>query len=77
MEEFILKFIGGFDIQTILSLALIGWIFTRRIEKKFEERFNRLEMKVEDIDRRLCRLEGAFSSKECCILYHEHAKKAE
>lgn len=34
-----------------------------------------LREEVRDIDRRLCRLEGAFASKECCILRHDHKDK--
>lgn len=32
---------------------------------------------VRDIDRRLCRLEGAFSNKDCCMLRHDHKEKAQ
>ena len=43
---------------------------------KIDERFDKLEEKVTDIDRRLCRMEGAFSSKDCCMLKEErHHKK--
>ena len=45
-----------------------------RIDKKMEK----FDEKLTDIDRRLCRLEGAFSSKDCCILKEEkHIKQAE
>ena len=37
---------------------------------KVDARFDKMDEKITDIDRRLCRLEGAFSSKECCILHH-------
>ena len=36
-----------------------------------------LREEVRDIDRRLCRLEGAFSNKDCCILRHDHKEKAQ
>ena len=32
------------------------------------KRIDKLDEKVTDIDRRLCRLEGAFSSKDCCMI---------
>jgi len=38
-------------------------------------RLDKLEEKITDIDRRLCRLEGAFSAKECCMLQHQHEQK--
>ena len=48
------------------------------LEGKMEQRFDRLDEKVTDIDRRLCRLEGAFSQKACCMLQDDsQMKKAE
>jgi predicted nuclease with TOPRIM domain len=54
-------------------------------EKKLEERmgslerkFDRLQETVTDIDRRLCRLEGAFTAKDCCMIKdHKHIEKVE
>lgn len=56
-----------------------------QIEKRFDKidarfdkvdiRFDKLEEKVTDIDRRLCRMEGAFSQKECCMLKHDGEMK--
>lgn len=31
-------------------------------------RIDKLDEKLTDVDRRLCRLEGAFSSKDCCMI---------
>ena len=33
-----------------------------------EIRIDKLDEKITDIDLRLCRLEGAFSSKDCCMI---------
>jgi predicted nuclease with TOPRIM domain len=50
----------------------------KEMDTKIDIRFDKLDEKVTDIDRRLCRLEGAFSSKECCILkYDKELRKAE
>lgn len=38
---------------------------------------NKLDEKVTDIDRRLCRIEGAMMNKECCMLQHDHKSKVE
>lgn len=49
-----------------------------KIDKRFDkvdERFDKLEEKVTDIDRRLCRLEGAFASKDCCMIKDERQIK--
>ncbi len=52
-----------------------------KIDQRFEkvdQRFDKLEEKITDIDRRLCRLEGAFASKDCCMIKEDRsAKKAE
>jgi ABC-type nickel/cobalt efflux system permease component RcnA len=48
------------------------------LDQKFSEKIDRVDEKVTDIDRRLCRLEGAFSSKDCCMIKDERQmKKAE
>lgn len=42
-----------------------------KVDQRFDKvdlRFDKLEEKVTDIDRILCRLEGAFSSKDCCMI---------
>lgn len=68
----------------VLGLMLVFWThFNKRFDKvdtkfdkvdarfdKVDARFDKMDEKITDIDRRLCRLEGAFSSKECCILHH-------
>lgn len=38
---------------------------------RMDQKFDKIDEKITDIDRRLCRLEGAFSSKECCRLSDE------
>lgn len=34
-----------------------------------------LKNDMKDVDRRLCRMEGAFSSKDCCILKSSNDQK--
>lgn len=43
---------------------------------KVDQRFDKIEETIKDIDRRLCRLEGAFSQKDCCMLKENHHHKA-
>jgi hypothetical protein len=60
----ILVWVIGIGFSFNFALLLIVWTtLTKKIDK--------LDEKVTDIDRRLCRLEGAFSSKECCRLTDE------
>jgi uncharacterized protein YdcH (DUF465 family) len=39
---------------------------------KMDARFDRLESKVEDIDRRLCRVEGGLNSNSYCSLSNKN-----
>jgi hypothetical protein len=52
----------------------------KKIDSKFDKidsRFDKMDEKLTDIDRRLCRLEGAFYSKECCMFKHDDKRKVE
>lgn len=68
--DLVLWFMGaGFSVMFTMMLMMWSSINTR---------IDKLDEKVTDIDRRLCRLEGAFSSKECCMIKDSsHMKKAE
>lgn len=53
-----------------------------KVETDSKENYSKLEIKLDkmqetitDIDRRLCRLEGAFQSKECCLLKSDSSHK--
>ncbi len=81
----LIQILSNAEWTTILAVAGMLWIFNGhlskkfdKMEQKFETRFDKLEEKVMDIDRRLCRLEGAFSSKDCCVLKNDqNLRKAE
>jgi len=41
-------------------------------------KIDKLDEKLTDVDRRLCRLEGAFASKDCCMIKDDkHSRKVE
>ncbi len=49
-----------------------------RLETTLTIKIDKLDEKVTDMDRRLCRLEGAFSVKDCCAIKDDrHLRKAE
>jgi hypothetical protein len=65
-EVILTVMIAGFSLQ--LTLIYIVWSsLSKRIDDLAEE--------VKDIDRRLCRIEGALSAKECCMLKDEQKLK--
>lgn len=71
MEEIhvLMSMIGG--------LGIFMMYLHQGVMKKFDQvdqRFDKLDEKVTDIDRRLCRLEGAFASKDCCMIKDHHRK---
>ena len=83
--ENLLQILSQLNVVQLLAVAIFIWFFNSRMEsridKKLDELANRIEKldeKITDIDRRLCRLEGAFTSKECCMIKDErHLKKTE
>jgi len=49
-----------------------------KIEARFEKvdaRFDKMFELLMDMDKRICRIEGALSAQECCILKEPKAKK--
>ncbi len=77
----ILTILGGFYIfneKTNGKLEKLEQKLNHQIEKldaKNEKRFDSIDEKLTDIDRRLCRLEGAFASKDCCMIKEDSLSK--
>ncbi len=69
------------DVINLIAIAAMLWVFNSRLDKKFEKiesQINKLDEKLTDVDRRLCRLEGAFASKDCCMIKDDRqSRKAE
>lgn len=61
----ILLWIVGAGFCLNFALMLLLW-----------QSIGKLDKKLTDVDRRLCRMEGAFSMKECCRLSPDEIKKA-
>ncbi len=48
------------------------------LDKRLSAKIDSVDGNVKDVDRRLCRLEGAFASKDCCMIKDDrHISKAE
>ncbi len=65
---------GGFAIT--FGLMLVMWKDLNNRTDKLEVKMEKFDEKLTDIDRRLCRLEGAFASKDCCMIKEDRHKKA-
>ena len=64
----ILVWMIGIGFTFNFTLMLVMWTSLNSRMNQIEHKIEKLDEKVTDIDRRLCRLEGAFSSKEFCML---------
>ena len=51
MTHEFLEFLRGFDIQTIISLTVIMWLFKRNSDEKFQKIDERLEKQGARTDR--------------------------
>lgn len=60
----IYDFIKSFDLHTIIVVAIAFWWLNSGLGGRIE----RLEDKIIDMDRRLSRIEGAFSVRNICML---------
>lgn len=56
----IYDFIKSFDLHTIIVVAIAFWWLNGNI--------SRLDDKINDMDRRLSRIEGAFSVRNVCLV---------
>lgn len=85
MSDEIVRKIMEIDFATLLAIAAMFWIFKCHQDKKFDKiegdmksEFKRVDDDLKEIRTSLNRMEGAFYSKECCMLHEEkHQKKAE
>lgn len=80
MEQFI-ELLKEVNIAQIFIILAGGWVFYNRLNDKIEKldrrlsekiekldhKVDKLGEKVEDVDRRLCRIEGGLSSHGHCL----------
>jgi hypothetical protein len=68
--EILIDLLKEINIAQLVAICFIGYFFYNRLEKKIEkvgERLDKLSEKVEDIDRRLCRIEGSLATSGHCL----------
>ena len=79
--DFPIELLKNLDLTNLLAMAAMLWFLYSRIDKKFDkidERLNTLEKDNKEIRTSLNRMEGAFYSKECCMLKDDkQVKKVE
>lgn len=57
----------GFGKELSISEAKLSYKIDK-LDEKLSQKIDKLDEKLTDVDRRLCRLEGAFASKDCCMI---------
>jgi hypothetical protein len=85
MQDLAIQFLKDINIGQLLAIGFMFWYFYSRLDVKIKEsknelgsRIDKLSDKVEDVDRRLCRIEGRLATQGHC-LFNQSAceKKAE
>lgn len=64
MPQEIIGFVQGFNLQTILSMGLIVWYFSRDVKSSLESKIDNLDRDVRAMNTRVGRLEGAIYGKD-------------
>lgn len=78
MMESIVDLLKEINIAQVFVILVGMAYFYNRLDKKLGVRIDKLSDKVEDIDRRLCRIEGSLSNNSHCLLNQSsQQKKAE
>lgn len=82
--DYVTQQLSQLDIGQIIAIVAMQWFTYSRLngkidvlDEKISKRIDRIDEKLTDIDRRVCRIEGAMMHKKCCILHHESKQKAE
>jgi hypothetical protein len=68
--EKIASFLHEFNLQTIISMGLIVWYFTRDIKSSIDN----LDKDIRGMNTRVSRLEGGFYGKEAFRLTEKEEK---
>jgi hypothetical protein len=77
MEQ-IVELLKEINIAQVFVVLAGVWVFYNRLDNKIEKNHEKLSSKIEDIDRRLCRIEGSLSTYGHCLLSQSsYEKKAE
>ena len=71
MDILFIEFLKDLNIGNLVAIGVMFWFFYRRLDCKLEK----LSEKVEDVDKRLCRIEGSLSIHGHCLFNQNHSEK--
>lgn len=65
-------------ISNIATMIAVGGFFWSRLDRRFDkidEKFDRVDQDLKELRTSLNRIEGAFYSKDCCMLKQDIIEK--
>ena len=60
----LLDFLREFNAQTIISMGVLVWYFTREVKRELKASIDKLDEDVRKMNSRTCRLEGTVYGKD-------------
>jgi hypothetical protein len=82
LTELPIEFLYKIDVSNLIAMAAMIYFSYSKLSEKIEKndvkiniKIDKLDEKLTDVDRRLCRLEGAFASKDCCMIKDSNQMK--
>lgn len=78
MQDLVIQFLKDINIGQLLAMGIMFWYFYNRLDTKIKEvgtRIDKLSDKVEDVDRRLCRIEGSLATQGHCLFNQSSCEK--
>ncbi len=64
MVEAILDFLKEFNLQTIVSMGIMLWFFSRNIKSELKNSIDNLDRDIRAMNTRMSRLEGTVYGKD-------------
>lgn len=84
MSDLVAEFLKSSNIIQLIAIGIMFWFFYTRLDQKLtatkmelKQEIRDLGGKVEDIDRRLWRIEGSLATQGHCLFGQRETKKAE
>lgn len=80
--QYVIELAKEINLAHLVVIGLMFWFFYSRLNEKIEKNkqelktdINKLSEKVEDVDRRLCRIEGSLATQGHCLFSQSQTKE--
>lgn len=71
----IVELLKEVNIVQVFVILASGWMFYNRLKKDLTAKIDKLSERTEDIDRRLCRIEGSLATHGHCLFNQPKAEQ--